>query len=75
MSQWEIAFIVQASTQASTFHVKSKWAQTGNDSLTMHDIIRKELIDQPMKYSVTEIGYIGMLSKQKYRGELYCISL
>ena len=50
-------------------HVRPIWAQTRKDSLTILDIIMKELINQPMKYSVTE--YIGTICKQNHRGKLY----
>ena len=35
-------------------HVRPIWAQTGNDSLTTHDIFTEELNNQQMNYSVIE---------------------
>ena len=61
-SQSWIAF-VQASTQASSFHVRPIWVQTGNDSLTMHDFITKELINRPKKYSETKRALASFVNK------------
>ena len=53
-SQSKIALFKKASTYASTFHVRTIWVQNENDSFAMQDFITTELINQPMKYSVTE---------------------
>ena len=44
LASTRIALFEQASKQASTFLLRPIWAQSGNDSLTMHDFI-----NQPIK--------------------------
>ena len=53
---FEYCIISISSTKTSTIHFRPIWAQTGNNSLPMHDIIMKdlELSNQPMTYSVTK---------------------
>ena len=50
-------------------YVRPIWTQTGNDSLVMHDFITKELVEQPIKFSVTDM--LSIVSKQHHRGKLY----
>ena len=41
-------------SQSRHLHNRTFWAQTGNRSYIMHDLIVKELINQSTEYSVTE---------------------